>query len=90
MFANGIHRLIQAGEQGFFELVELEKRRVVRAAQGLAFAFDDGEDFLAEGEVLAEVGGDFLGRNYGVPTALLVALRWYVRFAIFAFSCQAR
>lgn len=51
---------------------------MVRAAQGLAFAFDDGEDFLAKGEVLAEVGGDFFRRDYGVPTApgrLLVALR---------------
>ena len=51
---------------------------MVRAAERLAFTLDDGEDFLAEGEVLAEVGGDFFRRDYGVPTApgrLLVALR---------------
>lgn len=66
---------------------------MVGAAQGLAFAFDDGEEVLAEGEVLAEVGGDFFRRNQGCAVTpsggLLVARRSYVRFAIFAFSCQA-
>ena len=79
VFFQGIQRFIEAGKQGFFELVELKKGGMVRAAEGLPLAFDDGEDFLAEGEVLAEVGGDFLGNDYGVPTAapgrLLVALR---------------
>jgi hypothetical protein len=93
VFSEGIQRLIETGKQGFFELIELKKGGMVRAAQGLALAFDDGEDFLAKGKMLPEVGGDFLRRDYGVPAALpgrlLVALCSYVRFAIFAFSCQA-
>jgi hypothetical protein len=65
----GVERVVQARKQGLLKLVKLEEGGVVRAAEGLAFAFDDGEDFLAEGEVFAEVGGDLLGRTQGIPTA---------------------
>jgi hypothetical protein len=69
MAVNGVHGLVQAREQGLFELVKLEEGGIVRTAEGLAFTLDDGEDFLAEGEVFAEVGGDFFRRTQGVPTA---------------------
>jgi hypothetical protein len=68
MPVQGVHGLIQARQQGLFELIKLEEGGMVRAAEGLAFAFDDGEDFLAEGEMFAEVGGNILGRTQGVPT----------------------
>jgi hypothetical protein len=69
MPVQGVQRLSQAWEQGLFELVKLEEGGIVRPAEGLAFAFDDGENFLAEGEMPAQVGGNLLGRTQGVPTA---------------------
>ena len=72
--------MIQAGKQVLFDLVEFKQGRLVRAAQGVAFAFDQEEDFLAERQVFAEVASDGFGRGYcaatGAAAGRLVALPW--------------
>jgi hypothetical protein len=79
MFAQGVEGLIEAGKEVFLEMVEFEEGRLVGLAENLAFTFDDGQEFLAQGEVPAKVRGDLPGRDQGVAAApaggLLVALR---------------
>jgi hypothetical protein len=92
MTAEGVQGLGQARKKGFFKLIKLELGMLVSAAEGLAFAFDEREDFLAESEMFAEVRSNLRRRNQCVSGApgLLVAGRSQVRFAILAFSNQAR
>jgi hypothetical protein len=69
MLPDGVHGLGEAREQGLLDLVKLEEGWVVRPAEGLAFAFDDSENFLTEGEMPAQIGGDVFRGGQGVATA---------------------
>jgi hypothetical protein len=79
MFAQGVKGLIEPGKQVFLELKEFEEGRLVGPAEGLAFAFHHGQEFLAQGEMPAKVGRNFFRQGQGVAATpaggLLVALR---------------
>jgi len=78
--AQGVQGLVQPGQEVLFDLVKFGERRLIRPPEGLAFTFHDGKEFLAEGEMLAEVACDVFRGTYCAATGAagwrLVALDW--------------